>query len=225
MNIEKIYNDLKEIKTYNGEEQNKLEKILKELQVEIITNGKVNKGILSTAKKIFKEMVHRPIFEQVFNSQSGNYCICNGYALIDYGKSKDNIPKELYPYININKNYEKPNFCYETLKNDDIKYTEILKIKDIEKLYKYNKTQNTDNEVQYVLGNNNVLFSPRLMLDFIKLSGIKLNEIEVEYGEQKSPINLNFKDENIKAIVLPIFYKEEKAKENYAKFKEIMEID
>ena len=51
MNIEKIYNDLKEIKTYNGEEQNKLEKILKELQVEIITNGKVNKGILSTAKK------------------------------------------------------------------------------------------------------------------------------------------------------------------------------
>lgn len=225
MNIEKIYNDLKEIKTYNGEEQNKLEKILKELQVEIITNGKVNKGILSTAKKIFKEMVHRPIFEQVFNSQSGNYCICNGYALIDYGKNKENVPKELYPYININKDYEKPNFCYEVLKNDSIKYKEVLKIKDIEKVYKYNKTQNTDNEVQYVLGNNNVLFRPSLMLDFIKLSGIKLNEIEVEYGEQKSPINLNFKDENIKAIVLPIFCKEEKAKENYAKFKEIMEID
>lgn len=219
MNIEKIYKQLKELEV-NESQKDILNEILKELEVEIITNGKINKSILSTAKRIFKDMKGRPTFSQIYETQKGNYCICNGYALIDYGKNKDNIPKELQPYININE-YIKPTTDMETLKNTNLEKTGDLKITDLEKICKYNKAQKED-KIFYVL-DNEIMFNVETMLDFIKLSGIIVNEITIEYGNPKEPINMIFENENINAMILPVF--NEKIKEqNISKFNEIMEV-
>lgn len=178
----------------------------------------MNKNILSIAKRIFKDMKDRPTYSQIYETQKGNYCICNGYAVIDYGKNKDNIPKELQPYININE-YIKPGIDMETLKNRNLEKTGYLKIKDLEKICKYNKAQK--DKIFYVL-DNKIMFNAETMLDFIKLSGIIVNEISIEYGNPTEPINMIFEN-NINAMILPVF--DEKIKEeNIRKFNEIMEV-
>ena len=180
----------------------------------------MNKSILSIAKRIFKDMKDRPTYSQIYETQKGNYCISNGYALIDYGKNKDNIPRELQPYININE-YIKPGIDMETLKNTNIEKTVDLKITDLEKICKYNKAQKEE-KIFYVL-DNKIMFNAETMLDFIKLSGIIVNEITIEYGNPTEPINMIFENKNINAMILPVF--DEKIKEqNISKFNKIMEV-
>ena len=109
----------------------------------------------------------------------------------------------------------------ETLKNPYIETTEKLKIKDLEKICKYNKAQKTE-KIFYVL-KNEIMFNAETMLDFIKLSGIKTDEITIEYGKAREPINMIFENENISGMLLPVF--NDKVKEqNISKFNEIMEV-
>ena len=109
----------------------------------------------------------------------------------------------------------------ETLKNTNLEKTGDLKITDLEKICKYNKAQKED-KIFYVL-DNEIMFNVETMLDFIKLSGIRVSEIIIEYGKPKEPINMIFENKNINAMILPVF--DEKIKEqNISKFNEIMEV-
>lgn len=51
MNIEKIYRKLKNLENLVGENNQDLQDVLKELEIEKVTNGKVNKSIMSAFNK------------------------------------------------------------------------------------------------------------------------------------------------------------------------------
>lgn len=219
MNIEKMYKKLKNLENIVGENNQDLQDILRELEIEKITNGKVNKSIMSAFNRLVKANEFRVLFQQVFKSETDNYCLCNGYFLIDYGKNIENVPKELKAYINI-KNADTVSFDYEKLKNTnaDLK-VEKIKIADIEKIYKYNKI--TKKQICYVIDNK--LFNAEYLLDIAKLSGQKVDEIVIENDlEDKTPINIIFEN-NIKAILLPIRRENEYFENNKMEFNKILE--
>lgn len=215
MNLELLYNKIKKLETTNKIEK---EEILKELEIEILTGGKVNKGIISIMKRIQKENVNRPVFQGLYKTIKGNYCICNGRILIDYGKNKDNIPKELLPYIN--EENQGTTIDYEYVYNNYADKEVKINFKNVEKLSKYNKLHK-ENPVDLPV--ENILVNPDLILDLVKLSGIK--EIEnIKFfisNNVKDPINIKF-NENIKGIILPIFIEEELKLENNKKYNEII---
>ena len=199
MNILNLYNKVEKLQVTKESEETKRE-ILEILQREVLANGKINKGITSAFKRLVKkEGIVRPVWEQISINNKGNYIFCNGYSLIDFGSSIDNIPVELQANIeNVIKEYVKPSISYETLIYQNAINTEIS-IKDIEILLKYNKT--TEHKVLYQL--NNVYLDPQLLLDTIICTGNKpKDKINVEIGEPKTPLNISF--ENCKMGVLPI---------------------
>ena len=220
MNIEKIYKKLKNLENVVGKDNQDLQDIIKELEIEKLTNGKVNKSIMSTFNRLIKTNEARPLFQQIFKSaNNNNYVLTNGYFLIDYGKDTNNIPKELNPYIEI-KEGTKPEFNYEKLKNKntDLK-TEKIKIADMEKIYKYKKL--TKEQIFYVIDNK--LFNVEYLLDIAKLSGQKVDEIVIENDlEDNTPINIIFEN-NIRAILLPVKRDLEYFEKTKTEFNKILE--
>lgn len=221
MNIEKIYKDLKEInKTYDND---KIKDILAEMKQEIITNGKINKSVVIAFKNIVKiNNGIRPVFEQIFQADNDNYCICNGYLLIDFTENFENIPTELRAYVDYKETkYTKPTFTFDRLKNGDRNKSKTAKIniKDMQKIITYNKI-NKENKLPFAIGDE-VIFNPNYMQWILNIAKFKGYELNVVYFDEKSPIEMEF--ENCRAILLPIAHGDKEKYENTLnKIKEIL---
>lgn len=175
-----------------------------------------NTKVLQAMKRAFRELRNYEGFKQVFMSKNGNYVLTNRYFIVDYGNNENVVPNALKPYTNL-----KPLDCafnYENMKNDNIKSKAIIKVEDLEKLKKYNKTVET--KLPYVI-NNNVLINTQYMLDILILSGFKGDKFEIEYGEDNAPINI--KINNINSILLPIKPTDEVKLKFIKKTKEVLE--
>lgn len=218
MNLEKIYKKLKDINNiYNNDD---IKEMLVEMQVELITNGKINKGVLSAFKSITKNNADRPIFEQIFQANNDNYIICNGYLLIDFTEDVNNVPNELRAYIDYKTTeYTKPSFTFENLKckENNIK-TAKINLEDMEKIIKYNKINKT--KIPFVI-DNKILFDTEYMQGILNIAKFKDKELNVVYYTETAPIEMIF--ENCKAILLPVKPRsEEKFNETIEKINEII---
>ena len=211
MNLKSLYNKLEKIRVH-PEDKETFTNILAEIQTEIITNGKINKGIISNYKKFIKANGnYRPRFNQVFKSKKNNYCICNGYGLIDYGTDANNVPKELVSYIDLIKDCERPDIDYVSLKNYSEEMKEYtIKIADLIKISNYNKTIK-NNLLPYNF--DNILINADYLLQLLSLAEYKADTVTVKYDDKKKPLNIEL--ENCNILLLPIF-----ADNNYEEFKE-----
>lgn len=140
MELNKLYNDVKKLKVY-GDDENIKNEILNYIQAEILSNGKVNKGILTTFKRMIKNTDRKPL-QQIYESQNGHFVICDGYSLIEY-KTREDIPTELQGYINIYDKSSIDNIYFERVKPTEIDKTVMIDIKEVEKVVKYNKLNKT----------------------------------------------------------------------------------
>ena len=200
---------------------------MKEIETEILTNGKVNKGLMSTWKRFLKDTENRAVFNQIYKSQNGNYVACNGYFMIDYGIDKNNVPKELQAYIETLKgNYEVPNIDFEHVKLNEaegIKEYEI-DLELVEKLSKWNKLnkrKNYGDRIPYRIENKYI--NGDYLLDILTLMGLNKNKKITVRMSESSIAPLEIITENIKSILLPINARDRK--EIYDnKLKEILEI-
>lgn len=221
MNIEKIYKDLKEInKAYDND---KIKDILAEMQQEIITSGKINKGVVSAFKNITKIVDGvKPVFKQIFQADNDNYCICNGYLLIDFTENIENIPEVLRAYIDYKEpNYAKPTLTFDRLKNSNRNKLKTAKINinDMQKIIAYNKI-NKENKIPFAIGDE-VIFNAEYMQWILNIAKFKDYELNVVYFDEKSPIEMEF--ENCKAMLLPLRHGNKEAYENTLnKIKEIL---
>lgn len=231
MNSEKILNVLNKLEV-KEESKIDLENLKRELQADILMNGKIKNGILATFKKYVKQNQKdgRPAFDHIFKSIHGNYVFTNGYFLLDFGTDKDNIPTELRAYVNDEKTDK--NFDFDILEdrmaNKEIK----INIEEIEKIVKYNKFRCREVYVgadkQPLLGNLNheIYFNPQFLLDIIKITNSKEKEINVKYRTNISPIC--FETNNVKCILLPIklttdnhIKQQREEKENFEKLQKV----
>lgn len=207
MNSEKILNVLNKLEV-KEESKTDLENLKRELQADILTNGKIKSGILSTFKKYVKQNQKdgRPVFEHIFKSKNGNYVFTNGYFLLDWGNNKDNIPAELRAYIN--EEETSCNLDFDTLEDKITDKEAKIKIEEIEKIVKYNKFRCKEaefyQEKQSLLAdiNDEVYFNPKYLLDIIKITNSKEEKINVKYRTNISPIC--FEINNVKCILLPV---------------------
>lgn len=216
MNLERIYDKLG---TYlvNGDIEI-VKNVMREIETEIITNGKVNKGIKSAFNRLLKQNDYRDGLKQVYTTKDGFYALTNGYFLVDFGTDKNNVPKELQAYIDI---VECPK---TTLDFEHTKLNESENIKEytvdvthLEKLHKYNKI-NFEDKIPYRIENKYV--NPDYFLDVLSLMGLKnLKSIKVRMTD--NPIApLEIITGEVRAILLPI--RVDDLKEHYdAKNKEI----
>lgn len=195
MNLEKIYNDLGSYLVKDDIEI--IRNVMREIETEIITNGKVNKGIKSAFKRLLKVNDYREGFQQVYTTLDGFYVICNGYFLVDFGKDKNNVPKELQAYINI------AEISSKTIDFEHVKLNESENIKeytinvtDLEKIHKYNKI-NTEDLIPYRIENKYI--NADYLLDVITFMGMQKSKtitirmtdnpiapLEIINGETKS---------------------------------------
>jgi len=204
MNLNSIYSKLEKFK--NSRDFNIIDEIMKEIETEILTNGKVNKGLMSTWKRFLKDTEIRPTFNQVYMSQADNYVICNGYYLVDYGTDKNNVPKELQAYINT-KEYEKPTIDFEHTKLNEaegIKEYEI-DLENVEKLSKWNKLnkkKNYGDKIPYRIENKYI--NGDFLLDILSFMGLNKNKKITVKMTDSNIAPLEIITENIKSILLPI---------------------
>lgn len=209
MNILKMYNDLKKINVGDYESQEKMNKILEELKIEIVTNGKINKGILSSYKKFIDRVKGRTMFEQIYKSTKDNYCLCNGFGLIDFGKDINNIPKELETKIEIYKGeYEHISIDFETTAPKENLVKKDIDLELLKKIINYNKTRK-ENRVIYTL--ENYCFDSEMLLYMLNIVGKKVEgklEVDVVWDEYNNEIDrkapMIFEYENKKIMLLPI---------------------
>lgn len=204
MNSERILNILNKLKVYE-ESQPELENLKKELQADILTNGKVRTGILTTFKKYVREneKSSRTKFAQIYKTQRGNYCFTDGYFLVDFGNDKENIPAEIRGYINDTDNTSTMDF--DTLSDKYADKKAEIDIKLLEKYVKYNKMMSKENEtieIYLPYNINETYINPEFVVDMIKFAGKKIDKITVYYNTAISPVQ--FIIDNIKFLVLPI---------------------
>lgn len=201
MNLEKLYNDLSKIEIHKEDDRQKMKNILAEIQTEIINTGKINKGIISNFKKFTKrnDAKTRPIFSQIYKSQNNNYVICNGFALLDFGVDKNNIPLELHSYIDyLVQKYTPQTIDYNRIAPTNTKET-VIKISDVEKMIKYNKTLKDEN-IPFLF--ENIFINPELLIEMLSIVGFKNTELKVKYDGQHAPIT--FEHNGVKMMLLPI---------------------
>ena len=203
MNLEKLYKKINELSVTKDSIELKQE-ILKEIQVELITNGKVNTGIKKAFNNFVKYNKNRPLFQKIQKTQKETYCLCDGFKLIEW-KNYSNIPKQLLAEVSENAN---GNFTllYDNLKNKDHLEKAVIKIEDLKKVINFQKTQDKEEMLQVYIINNKVWVNPNYLLDVITLAEYKEKEITVEYSREIAPINIELDNCNI--IVLPIRHSE-----------------
>jgi len=204
MNLNSMYSKLE--KFLKTGEVKLVTEVMKEIETEILTNGKVNKGLMSTWKRFLKDTENKPTFNQVYISQANNYVVCNGYYLVDYGINKNNVPKELQAYINTKK-YEKTTTDFEHVKLNEaecIKEYEV-NIEEVEKLSKWNKLnkkKNYGDRIPYRIKNKYI--NSDFLLDILSFMGLNKNKKITVRMTEKDIAPLEIITENIKSILLPI---------------------
>lgn len=203
MNLEKLYKKINELSVTEDNIELKQE-ILKEIQVELITNGKVNTGIKKAFNNFVKYNKNRPLFQKIQKTTQGTYGLCDGYKLIEW-KNYSNIPKQLLAEVseNANRNFT---LLYDNLKNKDHLEKAVIKIEDLEKVINFQKTQDKEEMPQVYIINDKVWVNPNYLLDVVTLAEYKEKEITVEYSREIAPINIELDNCNI--LVLPIRHSE-----------------
>lgn len=204
MNLERLYKQINKINVKEETDEKIKKEILNEIQIEILTNGKVNKKIVSAYKRFVKSVGTRNFFEKIFKNIQGDYVLVNGFYLLDFGNDENNIPKELQTYID-NTQTDK-DLSYNNLQNvGDLKKATI-DVDKLEKIHKYNKIHLND---PFLYRIDNVYLNADYLLDMFVLAGCKNKKIECEYNGEHSPINIKL--ENCNMILLPIRVNEEQA--------------
>lgn len=210
MNLENLYDKLGTFLVNHDIEI--IKNAMHDIETEIITNGKVNKGIKSAFKRLLKQNDFREGIRQVYSTQDGFYALTNGYFLVDYGKDRNHVPKELHTYIDI-VDCPKSTLDYEHTKlneSENIK-TCVVNVEHLEKLHKYNKI-NFEDLIPYKIENTYV--NPTYFLDVLTLMGLKnIKTVSIRKSESAiSPIEIVW--DETKAILLPIRV-DDKEKEYY----------
>ena len=203
MNLEKLYKKINDLAVKEVSIELKQE-ILKEIQVELITNGKVNTGIKKAFNNFVKNSQNRPLFQKIHKTTQGTYGLCDGYKLIEW-KDYSNIPKQLLPEVSENAD-GKYSLLYDNIKNKDNLEKATIKIEDLKKVINFQKTQNKEEEPQVYIINDKVWVNPNYLLDVITLAEYKEKEITVEYSREIAPINIELNNCNI--LVLPVRHSE-----------------
>lgn len=202
MNNKEIYNKITKILKGEDEDYRKtLESIKKELETEIISNGKINNGIKQAFKRLLNENELRPKFQNVLRNGDNNFTITNAYYLITY--TGENLPKELKAYINPNEKEIDDGFCFERLQNTDTELRKIsLDFNALKKIYKYGKL-NKKKPNCYTL-ESGFTFDLQYFFDILALLNYKnIDNIEMIISD-KNIHPMNIISENGKAILLPI---------------------
>lgn len=204
MNLENLYKRLEKIKTYDEDNRISKENLLKEIQAEILTKGKINRNIITEMKAIIKENNGRPMFQKIFTNKFGDFVLTNGCFLLDFGSDINNVPKELRPYVD--KKQEDSTIGYNQLKNQDNELKQaVIDYDKIRILLKYNKLHKNDIFLYRI---DNVYINPELLYSMFVLSEHKKDKkINCKYGRDIAPINIEF--DNCKMILLPIRMTEE----------------
>lgn len=204
MNIKEIYNKIdKIIKSEDKEPMQTLEGIKRELEAELLTNGKINSGIKTTYNKIQKQLEGRDAFKCINKTKSGGYGITNTFYLLEY-KSLESIPTQLQPYTRDSQNFT---LSYDNLKNQIADTCYEIKISDLKKLINYKKIQK-DYRPEYIISDQQntikLWLDAQYLMDIITLANYKKDSIIIEYASTncKNPANIEF--ENANAILLPV---------------------
>lgn len=200
MNNKNIYNKI--VKILNNEDKQPkvtLENIKRELETEIITGGKINSSIKQAFKRLQKDVYPRTKFQNVLRNENDKYTITNACYLITY--TKEQLPKELEPYINPNEK-EIDDFEYDKFKNMDSEISKInINYENLLKVHKYNKLNKLKD--MFIL-QNGLAFNIQYFLDILTFLSYKnTDNIEIEISN-KNTHPMNIISENGKAILLPI---------------------
>lgn len=211
MNNKILYDKLEKI--LNGKDENyreTLENIKKELETEIISNGKINSSIKQAFKRLLNQNELRPKFQNVLRNGGNNYTITNAYYLITY--TGEQLPKELRAYINPNEKEIDDGFQFDKLRNMDGEISKIsLDFNVLQKIYKYGKLNKKKPNCYTLL--NGFTFDLQYFFDIITLLGYKnIDNIEMEISD-KNIHPMNILSENGKAILLPIRMEENQVDE------------
>lgn len=221
MNTQKIYNKITKILNEEEYEIKKtLEEIKKELEVEIITSGRVNVNKMQAFKRLQKENEFRPRFKNVLINNNDNFTITNSYYLITYKGNQ--LPKELEPYKDTENDEQYLNFNFEKFQNTNEKNLLSLNFEAIKKIYKYNKLNKKENIFTL---ENGFTFNIQYFLDILCLLNCKsLENVTLEISENIfEPMNII--TENGKAILLPIKVTDEQINEQLTKQKNILKME
>lgn len=199
MNNKELYNKI--VKIIDGDKNTPqlLEEIKKELETEIITNGKINNSIKQAFKRLQKENDIRTKFQNVLRNGNNNFSITNGYFIITY--TAEQLPEELKAYINPNEKEIDDGLQFEKLKNTNELSLLSLNFKLMEKVYKYNKLNKRRNVFTL---QNGYTFNLQYFMDILSLLNYKdISSITLEIDNSLiHPINILSKNGN--GILLPI---------------------
>lgn len=221
MDAKKFYNKITKILNEEEYEMKKaLEEIKKELEVEIITSGRVNANKMQAFKRLQKDNEFRPRFKNVLINNNDNFTITNGFFLITYKGNQ--LPKELEPYKDTENDGQYLNFNFEKLQNTNKKGVLSLNFEAIIKIYKYNKLNKNKNIFTL---ENGFTFNIQYFLDILCLLNCKgLENVTLEISENiLEPMNII--TENGKAILLPIKVTDEQINEQLTKQKNILKME
>ena len=199
MNNKKMYEKI--IKIINGDKNTPqiLEEIRKELETEILLNGKsANNSIKQAFKRLQKETEIRPRFQNVLKTPENTYTITNTYFLITY--TNEQLPTELKPYIEKEGN-EPIDLYYNKVKNTNETNLLSLNFMALEKIYKYNKLNKLRNIFTL---QNGYTFNLQYFMDIMALLNYKdISQMRFAISEKLiEPMNIETPNGN--AILLPI---------------------
>lgn len=199
MNNKQMYEKI--IKIINGDKNTPqiLEEIKKELETEILLNGKkANNSIKQAFKRLQKENEIRPRFKNVLRTQEKTYTITDGYFLITY--TAEQLPTELKPHIE-SENNEPIEMYYNRLKNTDETRLLNLNYEALKKMYKYNKLNKLRNIFTL---QNGYTFNLQYFMDIMAFLNYKdISQMQISISEKLiAPMNIETPNGN--AILLPI---------------------
>lgn len=211
MNLEKIYNELRNLHIME-EEQEQYNNILKEIKTEILCNGKIRTGIISSFKKATNmNKVWNKYKENILKNKDGHYICSNGYFIIEWNNFED-IPKELQSYVN--EKTAPVDLCFNNLTAGLANKKSTMNIKKVKEIYKVNKLHEKEDKV-LLLNFNNILLDTNLIILILGILNIdKENEIEVIYDKTQLNSPVRIITENYKVMLLPIRHEEKRLKIN-----------
>jgi D-Tyr-tRNAtyr deacylase len=211
MNLEKIYNELEKLHIMESEKE-QYNDILKEIKTEILCNGKIKTGIISSFKKATNMNKNWNKYkENILRNKDGHYVCSNGYFAIEWNNFED-IPKELQSYVN--EEIEPVDLIFDKLTGGLENTSKEIDIKKVKQIYKLNKLHKKDNKA-LLLNFNDVLLDTNLIILILGILGKdKEEKISMIYDKTQLNAPIRIVTENYRVMLLPIRYSEERIKQN-----------
>ena len=209
MNLKRMYNNLNKIlNNQDKEPMVTIEAIKKEIETEILTDGKINVTMNQAFKRLLNDNELRPAFQSVLNNDNKYFTITNGYYLVTY--TAEQLPEQLKAYKS--KEVNQYNINFEQYKNTNEVENLSLNFETLKKIHRYNKLhKNAD----LFVTKDGFTFNIQYFLDILALLNYKniLSDIILEYYPKNKYTPMNIKTKNGNAILLPVKLDEEKTKD------------